>query len=182
MKAEWGNGAVSSYWLEEQLAWLPVILWAMHYKIWKIYLIFFLIGKKKTSEERHVRMSIKTFILLTKIKMDNAFMFFFFYKIDSKISVGHCQGEWTLFLILFLQWGVWGLSALCVSVKSVTAEPLSAAFMEQRGYSGAMRLNGLVILGQKGWIEWLYWVRETKWTGYIGTIRLYGLGIMGQRG
>lgn len=29
-------------------------------------------------------------------------------------------------------------------------------------------LNGNVIMGKTGWLDWLYWEGEAGWTGYSG--------------
>lgn len=42
-------------------------------------------------------------------------------------------------------------------------------------------MKWLVILGQRGVINWLYWGKGNKWAGFIGTEKVNGLVILGQR-
>lgn len=48
---------------------------------------------------------------------------------------------------------------------------LSAVRRRDSGYIGTERLGGLVILGTRGWEDWLHWDGEAEWIGYIGTER-----------
>lgn len=42
------------------------------------------------------------------------------------------------------------------------------------------RLNGLVLVGQRGYVDWLNSERAPEWTGYQRTERLNELELVGQ--
>lgn len=50
------------------------------------------------------------------------------------------------------------------------------------GYIGTERVKRLVIMEQRGLVDWVYWNRNREWTGYTGTEKVEGLVILGQRG
>lgn len=70
----------------------------------------------------------------------------------------------------------WGSSGWCSSDSGCSYQNRT-----ETGYTGLERLNWLVVQGQRGEIDELYWDRELKWTSYTGMKRGNGLAILGQR-